>query len=826
MNLLDFELQDLPIEFKQINPEDFDSQYYEVEPKNIITPNDEGYISNQIIELIGQSYDEKNTVVINAGVGQGKSYAVIEMIKNYVNTGEYVVILAVPYNSLIQQYEDDLSKDTNENSISRNEIFNMLDIKHLHFPESLKSKQLMNYGFISDDDVVKSFKVSDYKVHIMSINSLLGNSGEDFLFQAGKKIKYFSKLHTYCAKSNKKVIVFFDEIHDGIHNFKEEYFYSFWKYQGFIHKIFVVSATFNEASKEVIKYLSEFTERKIQIVESERKIFPDKQSRLHLIIHNSGALSNNPDFIKILDDLVDNQTSFDIVVYSKKQIKKIFQKENRVNKVLNKIKKQINYCYADVFDKNKANNKYNNNYFNIGTNFTTGVNINKENHVLIIFIPYRLDIDFVNNKGVFTSGANSIIQTLARQRKVGDIYIIMPPPLGISLKSLPYTEAVNKSIVNTINNYKEYSSNNVEYSNINEQSNLLNKTYRGLKSQINKAEVNISNVDRIGMNRLLYPTKEIFILEKGEKYLTSQFFGGDLATYVFWASITNQFQNCKLTSIYKKKEMFFDTENLYSDLVNIYQDSLSNSIFFDEEGVNLNHFSKYKLHFELEQSIIRNKFVYIDGELATKKQLDTIRLFLLNIINFEEFTPSNEKDIKAKLYNYYLQSCVKYSIELDINRDYTIDLEMGTYQMERELGVTIFLFKEWNIFIELIRNSIINVSPRGNSPGKIALNIKPSETFVSLFNERQMKDKLNQLRLIDIFLKTDIFPYNDTLGRITEDEKTINFFYSLLVDILFQRDSKNIKIGQLRHYNIQQIFNLNELNLNNLLYDNLPEVVL
>lgn len=249
MSLLDFELQDLPIEFKQINPEDFESQYYEVDPKNIITPNDEGYISSQIIELIGQSYDKKNTVVINAGVGQGKSYAVIEMIKKYSKLDEYVVILAVPYNSLIKQYEEDITKYTNGDSVCKSEIFNMLDIEHLNFVESSENTELMNYGYASDSDIIKPFKISDYKVHIMSINSLLGNSGEDFLFQAGKKIKYFSKLHTYCAKNNKKVIVFFDEIHDGIHNFKEEYFYSFWKYQGFIHKIFVVSATFNEASK-------------------------------------------------------------------------------------------------------------------------------------------------------------------------------------------------------------------------------------------------------------------------------------------------------------------------------------------------------------------------------------------------------------------------------------------------------------------------------------------------------------------------------------------------------------------------------------------------
>ena len=826
MSLLDFELQDLPIEFKQINPEDFDSQYYEVNPKNIITPNDEGYISNQIIDLISESYDENNTVVINAGVGQGKSYAVIEMIKKYSKLDEYVVILAVPYNSLIKQYEEDLIKDTDENRISGSEVFNMLDIDHMNFQDSLEDTELINYGFISDNDVVNPFKVSDYKVHIMSINTLLGNSGEDVLFQAGKKTKYFRKLISYCARYNKKIIVFFDEIHDGIHNFKEEFLYGFWKYHGIIHKIFIVSATFNEASKEVIKYLSEFTERKIQIIESERKIFPEKQSRLHLVIHDPGLFSSNPNLIEIFEDVVQSQNDFDIVVYSKKQIKSLFQDDQSLKDIFKDTNKEINYCYSDVFDTKKANNKYDNNCHNIGTNFTTGVNIINANHVLFVFLPHRLDINFVNNKGVFTSGANAIIQTLARQRKVGDIYIILPPPLGITLKSLPYSNAVNESIVNTFSYYNEFSNKMVDYSNINKQSKLLDEAYSGLKSQVDKAKVNISKIEREGMNRLLYPTKEMFILEKGEKYLTSQFFGGDLSTYVFWASITNQFQNCKLTSIIKKEEMLFDTENLYSDLVLIYQDILNRSVLLDEQGVNQNGFSKYKLYSELEESIIRNKLVYIDEKSATKKQFDTIRLYLLNIINFQESRPNNEKALKVKLYIYYLQSCVKYSMELDINRDYSIDLEIGTYQMQMELGATIFLFKEWNLFIELIRNSVFITAPRANSASRMVLSIYPSETFVSLFNERQMKGKLNELRLLDKFLKTDIFPYKDTLGRIRDDEKACNFFYSLLVDVLFQKDSKTVKVSQIRHYKIQHINNWEELNLDNLLYDSMPEITL
>jgi nitrogen regulatory protein PII len=821
MSLLDFELLNVPIEFKQINPDDFDSQYYEVNHKHMITPNEAGYISNQIIDLIKESYDEKNTVVINAGVGQGKSYSVIEMIKGYASIDEYVIILAVPYNSLIKQYVEDITKETSTENISESKVFSMLDIESLNFAESSENTELMNYGYISDSDIIRQFKVSDYKVHIMSINSLLGNSGENILFQAGKKTKYFNQLNTYCTMNNKKVIVFFDEIHDGIHNFKEEYLYSFWKYQGFIHKIFVVSATFNEASKEVIKYLSEFTDHKIQLIESERKIFLEKQSRLHLVIHSGGAYSDNPNLSKIFKDLADTQADFDVVVYSKQQIKKIFQQGTEFLKDFSQHKKTINYCYADVFEKEKANKKYDSKHINIGTNFTTGVNITTENHTLIIFIPIRLDIEFINNKGVFSSSPNSIIQALARQRNAGDIYIVMPPPLGINAESLPYDEAINKSIVNIFNLYKEFSSDEVEYTDINKQSILLEKTYKKLKSLLNRAEANIKSIERQGMNRLIYPTKEIFVMEKGEKHLTDNFFGGDLSTYVFWASITNQFQNCRLTSIIKKEEIYFETGTLYEDLVREYEGTLSALLSSEEEVVNQGYFSSFKLYSEMEESIMgRNILVYIDEKLAAKKQLDTIRLYLLNIIIFKDFTISNEKEIKQKAYIYYLQSCIKHSIELDINSDYTVDLEIGTYQIDPVLGEVIFLFKDWNPFINLIRSQ---VKVRKN---EMILEIKPNEYFIALFNEKGMKDNLNKLILKDRFLSTHIFPFKDTVGKIRVDHKYINFFYKILVDISLKVDSNYARPSQKRYYRILNINNLSDQRLNNLLFDDIPIGVL
>ena len=46
----------------------------------------------------------KNTIVINSGTGQGKTKSVLEIIKKYTETPDYIVIIAVPSKNLIEQY--------------------------------------------------------------------------------------------------------------------------------------------------------------------------------------------------------------------------------------------------------------------------------------------------------------------------------------------------------------------------------------------------------------------------------------------------------------------------------------------------------------------------------------------------------------------------------------------------------------------------------------------------------------------------------------------------------------------------------------------------
>lgn len=69
MELPNEHFDDFSIEFKKINPEDFDG--FEVD-KVKISPNEDGYIKEELHSKT--NIDEKNTMVINVGVGQGKTY--------------------------------------------------------------------------------------------------------------------------------------------------------------------------------------------------------------------------------------------------------------------------------------------------------------------------------------------------------------------------------------------------------------------------------------------------------------------------------------------------------------------------------------------------------------------------------------------------------------------------------------------------------------------------------------------------------------------------------------------------------------------------------
>lgn len=66
---------------------------------------------------------EKDTMVISAPVGNGKSYAIIQTIKRFYEARDqdYLVIVATPFVSLVEQYVIDIHSDGN---IPTHQIFN------------------------------------------------------------------------------------------------------------------------------------------------------------------------------------------------------------------------------------------------------------------------------------------------------------------------------------------------------------------------------------------------------------------------------------------------------------------------------------------------------------------------------------------------------------------------------------------------------------------------------------------------------------------------------------------------------------------------------
>lgn len=165
MNILNEHFENFPIKFKEINPEHFEE--FQVEDKIMISPDEEGYITEELHSKI--VLEDKNTVVINAGVGQGKTYSIIEIVKKYYQENEdYIIFISSPFVSLVEQYYYKVS----ETEIPQNEIY--------------------RYDWIGNREI--SINPNDCRVHIVTANLLLGNPGEDSLISSEAKRIYINSL--------------------------------------------------------------------------------------------------------------------------------------------------------------------------------------------------------------------------------------------------------------------------------------------------------------------------------------------------------------------------------------------------------------------------------------------------------------------------------------------------------------------------------------------------------------------------------------------------------------------------------------------------------
>lgn len=338
MELPNLHFEDFPIEFKEINPSDFktiesldtemitsSSDVFVVDEKIEIEADENGFINENLQSNI--DITQKNTVVINASVGSGKSYAIIQTIKRYYNSDDqYLIIVATPLVSLVEQYVNDIHTDA-----------------------QVPLDGIYNYVHLGRD-----FNI-DYKtrkVQVITVNLLLGNPGEDKL--TNTKRSYINNLIQKCKNEDIKVVFIYDEIHDAIQNFKEEYIFNLWKWKDVIHKNFIISATFNEASKVVIEYLAELTDNKIQIIESRRLAIPEKQSELHLHYNPENRLDHtNKVLEKVVTDVLSRNKNIDILCFSKSLAENIIGDTIGIGQNLKDRFGEINVCTTALKSKNR-----------------------------------------------------------------------------------------------------------------------------------------------------------------------------------------------------------------------------------------------------------------------------------------------------------------------------------------------------------------------------------------------------------------------------------------------------------------------------------------
>lgn len=209
--------------YKEISANDFDIGF-NIKSKEIL-PDENGFISKQVSNHFldnKSNFNKSETVLLNFGVGQGKSTTLNSLVNEYLKQ-DYLAIILVPFTSLIDKYY--------------NEFDNLGDNR-------------FNYRMFEEEDFNSAdIKLSVLKdLHILSINAFLRNPGDNYVEQSYLKQEFLNSLYKRCKEENKKVVLFIDEIHASIHNFQRDKIFHLLKWSDVIHKSFIASATFTETS--------------------------------------------------------------------------------------------------------------------------------------------------------------------------------------------------------------------------------------------------------------------------------------------------------------------------------------------------------------------------------------------------------------------------------------------------------------------------------------------------------------------------------------------------------------------------------------------------
>lgn len=539
---LNFEPKQTPIDYFKLSTEvlNDDDEMFDVSVNMIDLSKDRYFnIDKHIPEF---DYTLRNTTVFNFQTGKGKSSTFYKLIELYEEAG-YHVIICSPFQKLVEKDFGELKK-----ALPEGKIFNYL--------------QLQDDEVVSDNNYIP---IVARPIHIMTINCLLQNPGENSQDQSLVKRRYLSKLKQFLIDYDKKVVLFFDELHEAVHNFKGDFLRHLLDWEKLTFKCFISSATYSFSSVPVIQRISLLTECKISIYQADR-VKNEKQAKLHLHI----------------TDISYNQYYFSSLNYLEILIER-YKKENRKINILTGHKSLANALTGGKGNERlvklieslspnvvtgESGNEFDLNGNNIGTSFKTGIDITEEKGVLIIILP-AIKNDNKANYGIFTDGFPSLIQAISRIRNGGDIHVFMyKPPVIIDLEG--HKTNISEILHDDAGQSVFFSCNSIfEKLKISEDfKNKRSASGQDLTSALSKV------APELGIHKYTFWN---YLLDNSAKHCINIYpsMGKFLSPYVLWASINNQFCNTTLNSItyltnhYKEIKLSSNDDELYSQFLEL-----------------------------------------------------------------------------------------------------------------------------------------------------------------------------------------------------------------------------------------------------------------
>lgn len=519
------------------------------------------HVSSEMIWDYANSFG-KQTTILDIQVGRGKTTACYNIIEQYYKEKDHLIIVLSPFKKLVE-------KDYDEITQKGIPAFNYLDLKR-------SAKQ--------DASSVIS-NALEKKVHVMTVNCLLNNPGEDAFDISKLKRDYLTALLNKCKRDNLKVILFFDEIHEAIHNFEPLLIPNLYKWGPVVKHCYIASATFTAQSYPVIKYIAGLTNKQIMLVSLERtKWKPEKISKLHLHIVSQMYSSQRLEPLSHLKHILENSTDkqVHILTGTRSLAKALMAEKDEIGEVNSFLQ------YLNPFNFNlvtpDTTNEFQVKGNNIGTTFKTGVNIEKRDGdkdvLYIILLPVAA------KDTIFSDGIPSIVQAMGRPRNGGDIHLFMYRPTHLIESDLNaeyhFTDELKKIGYLYLDLYKPLAERLPEWFTKNLKTTYFSDQYKAIdllkqeynkQFERNKSEIEILSKDSTNSYRLL-PFDE-YLMTAGRKLVrTMPQYGSDLSSYVLFAAMNGQFCNATLETMsytYVQRKMV-DIEK--KDILSVLPDAI------------------------------------------------------------------------------------------------------------------------------------------------------------------------------------------------------------------------------------------------------------